>query len=87
MDWDEGKRTASGTLFYSFFIIRFNCIRDTLRLIHVVFTLPEVLNKTALHAPKMLYDILFESAWETLQTFGENRGLKMGMIAVLHTWG
>ncbi len=35
----------------------------------------------------MLYDFLFESAWETLQTFGENRGLKMGMIAVLHTWG
>jgi len=53
----------------------------------VVFTVPEVLNKTALHTPKMLYDILFESAWETLQTFGENRGLKMGMIAVLHTWG
>ncbi|WP_312752689.1 IS91 family transposase [Epilithonimonas hominis] len=54
---------------------------------HVVFTLPDVLNKTALHEPKMLYDFLFESAWETLQTFGENRGLKMGMIAVLHTWG
>ena len=87
MDGKPGNRTASCALFYSFFIIRFNCIRDTLRLIHVVFTLPEVLNKTALHAPKMLYDILFESAWETLQTFGENRGLKMGMIAVLHTWG
>ena len=55
--------------------------------LHVVFTLPEVLNKTALHAPKILYNILFESVWETLQTFGENRGLKMGMIAVLHTWG
>ena len=27
---------------------------------HVVFTLPEVLNKTALHEPKMLYDTLFE---------------------------
>jgi hypothetical protein len=54
---------------------------------HVVFTLPQVLNKTALREPKMLYDILFESAWETLQTFGKNRGLKMGMIAVLHTWG
>ena len=53
----------------------------------MVFTLPEVLNKTALHEPKMLYDILFESAWETLQTFGKNRGLKSGMIAVLHTWG
>jgi len=54
---------------------------------HVVFTLPDVLNKTALHEPKMLYDILFESAWETLQTFGKNKNLQMGMIAVLHTWG
>ncbi|MHA7824949.1 MULTISPECIES: IS91 family transposase [Weeksellaceae] len=54
---------------------------------HVVFTLPDVLNKTVLHEPKMLYDILFESAWETLQAFGNNRGLKMGMIAILHTWG
>jgi hypothetical protein len=54
---------------------------------HVVFTLPEVLNKTALHEPKMLYDTLFESAWETLQTFGKNKNLQMGMIAVLHTWG
>ena len=53
----------------------------------MVFTLPEVLNKTALHEPKMLYDILFESAWETLQTFGKNKNLQMGMIAVLHTWG
>jgi len=54
---------------------------------HVVFTLPEVLNKTALHEPKMLYDILFESACKTLQTFGKNKNLQMGMIAVLHTWG
>ena len=38
---------------------------------HCSFTLPEVLNKTALHEPKMLYDILFESVWETLQTFGK----------------
>ncbi|MDV4115329.1 IS91 family transposase, partial [Elizabethkingia anophelis] len=54
---------------------------------HVVFTIPDTLNSLALHEPKMLYDFLFESAWETLQTFGKNRGLKMGMIAVLHTWG
>ena len=53
----------------------------------MVFTLPDVLNKTALHEPKMLYDFLFESAWETLQTFGKNKNLQMGMIAVLHTWG
>ena len=26
-------------------------------------------------------------AWETLQTFGKNKKSKMGMIAVLHTWG
>ena len=54
---------------------------------HVVFTLPEVLNNTALHEPKMLYDTLFETAWETLQTFGKNKNLQMGMIGVLHTWG
>ncbi|OCK51311.1 transposase [Chryseobacterium sp. CBo1] len=54
---------------------------------HVVFTIPEVLNRLVLHQPKMVYDILFESAWETLQTFGKKRGLKMGMISVLHTWG
>ena len=35
----------------------------------------------------MLYDILFESAWETLQTFWQKQNLQMGMIAVLHTWG
>ena len=54
---------------------------------HVVFTLPDCLNSLALHEPKMLYDILFESAWETLQTFGKNKNLQMGLIAVLHTWG
>jgi len=31
--------------------------------------------------------MLFKAAWQTLHTFGENRGLQMGMIAVLHTWG
>ena len=54
---------------------------------HVVFTIPDTLNSLALHQPKMLYDFLFESAWETLQTFGKNKNLQMGMIAVLHTWG
>jgi hypothetical protein len=54
---------------------------------HVVFTLPDSLNTLVFHQPKILYDILFESVWETLQTFGKNRGLQSGMIAVLHTWG
>ena len=41
---------------------------------HVVFTLTRSIEQnTALHEPKMLYDILFESAWETLQTFGKTK--------------
>ena len=54
---------------------------------HVVFTLPSELNQLALHQPKDVYDALFASAWQTLETFGKNKGLQMGMIAVLHTWG
>jgi hypothetical protein len=69
-----GNRTASRALFS-----RFNCI-DTLRNSRGI-------EQNSIHEPKMLYDILFESAWETLQTFGKNKNLQMGMIAVLHTWG
>lgn len=57
---------------------------------HVVFTLPDHLNAVALAHPKILYGILFDSVWETLSSFGNNPkhlGAKMGMIAVLHTWG
>lgn len=54
---------------------------------HVVFTLPEAINALAIHNPKLVYAILFESVWETLQQFGKNKAVQMGMIAVLHTWG
>jgi hypothetical protein len=54
---------------------------------HVVFTLPDSINSLAMHDPRLVYNTLFEAAWETLQTFGKNKGLRMGMIAVLHTWG
>jgi hypothetical protein len=54
---------------------------------HLVFTLPESINSLAMHQPKIVYDILFESTWETLQCFGKAKVLQMGMIAVLHTWG
>jgi hypothetical protein len=54
---------------------------------HVVFTLPDSLNPLAMHQPKLVYDTLFDAAWETLAAFGRQKGLKMGMIAVLHTWG
>lgn len=54
---------------------------------HAVFTLPDSINSLAIHQPKMVYDTLFEATWETLQTFGKKKGIQMGMIAVLHTWG
>lgn len=54
---------------------------------HVVFTLPSELNQLAMYAPKEVYDALFTAAWKTLEEFGKNVGVKMGMISVLHTWG
>jgi len=54
---------------------------------HVVFTLPDLVNPMVLDQPKMMYDLLFNAAWNTLNTFGKNKGVKMGMIAILHTWG
>jgi hypothetical protein len=57
---------------------------------HVVFTLPDHLNFVALRYPRVLYKILFDTVWETLSAFGNNPehlGGKLGMVAVLHTWG
>ena len=57
---------------------------------HVVFTLPSELNEYALKKGKIIYGALFKAAWQTLKQFGDNPkhlGAKMGMIAVLHTWG
>ena len=54
---------------------------------HVVFTLPQELNTLALYRPVLLYDALFSAVWHTLRLFAQKRGLQMGMIAVLHTWG
>jgi hypothetical protein len=44
----------------------------------------------AIRYPKVLYKILFDSVWQTLSAFGntpKHLGAKLGMIAVLHTWG
>jgi hypothetical protein len=54
---------------------------------HVVFTLPSELNQACMYAPKVLYDALFTAAWQTLHSFGKEKGVQMGMIALLHTWG
>lgn len=57
---------------------------------HVVFTIPDSLNFLVIKEAKIVYSILFKAAWETLSLFAKNPkhlGAKMGMIAVLHTWG
>jgi hypothetical protein len=54
---------------------------------HLVFTLPEQLNALAMHQPKLVYDALFSSAWQTLAAFSKQQELQMGMVAILHTWG
>ena len=58
--------------------------------LHVVFTLPSEFNPYALRHGKIVYASLFKAAWQTLQQFGDNPkhlGARMGMIAILHTWG
>jgi hypothetical protein len=54
---------------------------------HVVFTLPSELISLAMYQPKVVYDSLFSSAWDTLQSFAKQQGVTMGMISILHTWG
>lgn len=57
---------------------------------HVVFTLPDRLNKLCLHEPKRLYSLLFKTAWSVIKDFGNNpkfMGAETGMPAIPHTWG
>lgn len=56
---------------------------------HVVFTLPHALNRLALAKPRVVYDLLFTAASETLKTFGrdpKHLGGELGITAILHTW-
>jgi hypothetical protein len=56
---------------------------------HTVFTIPHEINSLASFNSKIIYDILFKSAWTTIQTAGKDKkrlGGDMGMLAALHTW-
>jgi hypothetical protein len=54
---------------------------------HVVFTLPHELNTIILNNKRVMLNILFKAASQTLLTFGENElGGRLGFIATLHTW-
>jgi len=52
---------------------------------HLVFTLPQELNTLCMSHPSEAYNMLFQSAWQTLLQFGEQKGLRVGMVCVLHT--
>jgi hypothetical protein len=57
---------------------------------HVVFTIPDSLNRLALVNQQVVYDILFKAASETLLDLGrdpQHIGAEIGLIAILHTWG
>jgi hypothetical protein len=57
---------------------------------HVVFTLPAQIGDIAFHNKAVVYDILFKAASETLLTIAadpKHLGARIGLTAVLHTWG
>ena len=57
---------------------------------HLVFTLPAAIADIAYQNKAVVYDLLFRAASETLLTIAadpKHLGARIGMTAVLHTWG
>ena len=57
---------------------------------HVVFTLPAAIGAIAFQNKAAVYDLLFRTAAETLTTIAadpKHLGARIGLTAVLHTWG
>ena len=57
---------------------------------HVVFTLPAPISDIAYQNKAVIYTLLFKAAAETLLTIGadpRHLGARIGLTAVLHTWG
>ncbi len=55
---------------------------------HVVFTLPSAAAEIAFHNKQTLYGLLMRAAAEALMTLAAKRlAARIGLIAVLHTWG
>ena len=56
---------------------------------HVVFTIPHLLNPLCMRFPAIMYNLLFDASWKSIQTFANDPkylGATTGMTAVLHTW-
>ncbi len=57
---------------------------------HVVFTLPAPISEIAFYNKAVIYPLLFKAAAETLITIAadpRHLGARIGLTAVLHTWG
>ena len=57
---------------------------------HVVFTLPAAIGAVAFQNKAAVYDLLFRTAAETLTALAadpKHLGARIGLTAVLHTWG
>jgi hypothetical protein len=57
---------------------------------HVVFTVPKEIAAIAMENKRVVYDILFRAATDALLELGrdpKHLGARIGVIAVLHTWG
>lgn len=57
---------------------------------HIVVTLPHQLSPLALQNKRLLYGLLFRCASQTLLTIAgdpKHLGAKIGVTAILHTWG
>jgi hypothetical protein len=56
---------------------------------HVVFTLPDALRPLALRNQRVIYNLLFKAAAQTLQELAadpKHLGAQIGFTAILHTW-
>ena len=56
---------------------------------HATFTLPGELSLQSLYNRKLIYDLLFDAAAQTLLTFGRDEkhlGAQIGFYGILHTW-
>lgn len=61
-----------------------------IRYFHVVFTIPDSLNRIALINQKVIYDLMFRASHETVKQLAADKkhlGIETGILAVLHTWG
>lgn len=57
---------------------------------HVVFTLPDSLNRMVYQNQEALYGLLFKTVAETLSELAADKkylGAKLGFSSILHTWG